>query len=132
MGILYRQAGPDDLDEWLNCCEDAFSAKGTPRSYFKDHWDLDPFKNINGVFIAVDEAPYDMIDNIVRPCLRLKEEIDSSTTEVLSSTLRVVGSVRVFHREIYYNGEILPMGGIGRKRHHTNLITQETLYPLAL
>jgi predicted acetyltransferase len=75
----YRTLRIEELDDWFNLVEFVFRV---PREYFEAHYYNDPWKDINSIFVAVDDG-------------------------------KLIGTVRVFKREIYYNNQILKMGGIG-------------------
>jgi len=83
--IECRALREHEVEAWLDLCAEAFKAKGTPRAYFQAHWERDPCRQLDGVFVAVA--------NDVSP--------------------RLVASVRVFHREIFLDLRPTKVGGIG-------------------
>uniref|UniRef100_A0A6B2LAW5 N-acetyltransferase domain-containing protein n=1 Tax=Arcella intermedia TaxID=1963864 RepID=A0A6B2LAW5_9EUKA len=76
----------DELESWFDFVGLVFS-KAQNRSYFVRHWQADPHRNINGIFV----------------CTRNSE---------------IVGTLRVFHREVYIAGKNRKMGGLGEVSTH--------------
>ncbi len=83
--ITYRKLKETELEQWFIHCMQVFSKKDYDEgflAYFKRHWHNDPWKDLQGIFVAVDGT-------------------------------KIVSTIRVFHREIYFNGKVIKMGGIG-------------------
>lgn len=75
----FRALYPDELEAWLDHVSHVFSAG---RQYFSNHWHNDPWKDLEGIRIALDEG-------------------------------KIVSTVRVFIRKMYFQGEPITVGGIG-------------------
>ena len=75
----FRALNPDELESWLDHVSIVFSAG---REYFFNHWHNDPWKDFEGIRIALDDG-------------------------------KIVSTVRVFIRKIYFHGEPITVGGIG-------------------
>eukprot|EP01137_Pigoraptor_chileana_P030440 Opistho-2@1424 len=58
---LLREA---ELEAWYDHLEDAFAEKGTPRVYFKRHWDNDPHRTAEGICVAVDCSPGAIVSTV--------------------------------------------------------------------
>ena len=80
--VHFRTLREEEIDKWLDfLVNDIFI--GEPRSYFSNQWVCDPQRDIEGIFVAVDEE-----DNFL-------------------------STIRVFPRELYIAGERIFAGGIG-------------------
>jgi len=75
----FRSLFPEELEAWLDHVTHVFSAS---RQYFSNHWHNDPWKDVEGIRVAVDDG-------------------------------KIVSTVRVFIRKMYFHGEPIPVGGIG-------------------
>ncbi|MDE0085933.1 MAG: GNAT family N-acetyltransferase [Candidatus Poribacteria bacterium] len=75
----FRALYPDELEAWLDHVTHVFSAS---RQYFSNHWHNDPWKDVEGIRVAVDDG-------------------------------KIVSTVRVFIRKMYFHGESISVGGIG-------------------
>ncbi len=75
----FRALFPDELEAWLDHVTHVFSAS---RQYFSNHWHNDPWKDVEGIRVAVDDG-------------------------------KIVSTVRVFIRQMYFHGEPISVGGIG-------------------
>ncbi len=75
----FRSLYPDELEAWLDHVTHVFSAG---RQYFSNHWHNDPWKDFEGIRIALDDG-------------------------------KIVSTVRVFIRKMYFHGELVTVGGIG-------------------
>ncbi len=75
----FRALYPEELEAWLDHVTHVFSAS---RQYFSNHWHNDPWKDVEGIRVAVDDG-------------------------------KIVGTVRVFIRKMFFHGEPVPVGGIG-------------------
>lgn len=75
----FRSLYPEELEAWLDHVTHVFSAS---RQYFSNHWHNDPWKDAEGIRIAVDDG-------------------------------KIVSTVRVFIRKMYFHGEPISVGGIG-------------------
>ena len=75
----FRALYPDELEAWLDHVSHVFSAG---RQYFSNHWHNDPWKDFEGIRIALDDG-------------------------------KIVSTVRVFIRKMYFQGEPITVGGIG-------------------
>ncbi|KAL6058081.1 putative acetyltransferase [Balamuthia mandrillaris] len=82
----FRSLGEEELEVWFDHL--AFVFTQTPRNYFVSHWYNDPWRTVDGIFVAVDKNAR---DNKV----------------VIAST------VRVYCRKVYVRGTTFSMGGIG-------------------
>eukprot|EP00455_Lapot_gusevi_P049827 TRINITY_DN7132_c0_g7_i1.p1 TRINITY_DN7132_c0_g7~~TRINITY_DN7132_c0_g7_i1.p1 ORF type:complete len:342 (-),score=18.00 TRINITY_DN7132_c0_g7_i1:160-1185(-) len=82
--VDFRSINADEVDQWLDLVADSFRAKGTPREYFKAHFDNDPHpESLQHIFVSVNENG------------------------------EFVSAIRVFVREIYIQGQIVKTGCIG-------------------
>lgn len=80
--ITFRSLYEHELDAWFRfISEDIFP--NVPDHYFQNQWYPDPWKDLEGIFVAVDEDD------------------------------AIVGTIRVFLREIYIVGKKVKAGGIG-------------------
>jgi predicted N-acetyltransferase YhbS len=54
--IEYRSLRPEELDAWACHCEAVFKGEGHPvdKAYFLGHFHNDPWRDVNGIFVAVD------------------------------------------------------------------------------
>ncbi|MDE0484626.1 MAG: GNAT family N-acetyltransferase [Candidatus Poribacteria bacterium] len=75
----FRALYPEELEAWLDHVTHVFSAS---RQYFSNHWHNDPWKDVEGIRVAVDDG-------------------------------KIVSTVRVFIRKMYFHGEPISVGGIG-------------------
>lgn len=75
----YRALKPDEFEAWLDHVTHVFSGG---RQYFSNHWYNDPWKDFEGIRVAVDAG-------------------------------KIVSTVRVFIRKMYFRGEQITVGGIG-------------------
>lgn len=75
----FRSLHPEEFDAWLDHVAHVFSAG---RQYFANHWHNDPWKDFEGIRIAVDDG-------------------------------KIVSTVRVFIRKMYFHGQPISVGGIG-------------------
>ncbi|MDE0313543.1 MAG: GNAT family N-acetyltransferase [Candidatus Poribacteria bacterium] len=75
----FRSLYPEELEAWLDHVTHVFSAS---RQYFSNHWHNDPWKDVEGIRVAVDDG-------------------------------KIVSTVRVFIRKMYFHGEPISVGGIG-------------------
>lgn len=75
----FRALYPDELEIWLDHVSHVFAAG---REYFANHWRNDPWKDFDGIRIALDDG-------------------------------KIVSTVRVFIRKMYFQGEPITVGGIG-------------------
>ncbi len=75
----FRELYPDELEAWLDHVTHVFSAS---RQYFSNHWYNDPWRDVEGIRVAVDDG-------------------------------KIVSTVRVFIRKMYFHGEPITVGGIG-------------------
>ncbi len=75
----FRSLYPEELEAWLDHVTHVFSAS---RQYFSNHWYNDPWKDVEGIRVAVDDG-------------------------------KIVSTVRVFIRKMYFHGEPISVGGIG-------------------
>ena len=75
----FRSLYPDELEAWLDHVTHVFSAS---RQYFSNHWHNDPWKDVQGIRVAVDDG-------------------------------KIVSTVRVFIRKMFFHGEPISVGGIG-------------------
>lgn len=75
----FRALNPDEFEAWLDHVTHVFSAG---RGYFSNHWHNDPWKDFEGICVAVDEG-------------------------------KIVSTVRVFIRKMFFHGEQISVGGIG-------------------
>jgi predicted N-acetyltransferase YhbS len=75
----FRSLYPDELEAWLDHVTHVFSAS---RQYFSNHWHNDPWKDVEGIRVAVDDG-------------------------------KIVSTVRVFIRQMYFHSEPISVGGIG-------------------
>eukprot|EP01117_Protostelium_nocturnum_P017799 TRINITY_DN730_c0_g1_i1.p1 TRINITY_DN730_c0_g1~~TRINITY_DN730_c0_g1_i1.p1 ORF type:complete len:346 (-),score=104.26 TRINITY_DN730_c0_g1_i1:269-1306(-) len=80
----FRSLKESELEGWFDHVATVFAQ--TPRSYFVDHFQNDPNRNLNCIFVAIDEA--------VNPPV-------------------IAATVRVFDRNIYLGGKVVKTGGIG-------------------
>lgn len=78
--VEFRHLREEELESWFDHCAEVFT--GTPREYFVSHWNNDPWRDLNSIFIAVHDD-------------------------------KILSTVRIFHREVFINGEKIKMGGIG-------------------
>ncbi|KAL9643046.1 hypothetical protein ABK040_003847 [Willaertia magna] len=90
----------EKLSEWFDFLYEVFKEKGTSKQYFINHHENDP--NPNSIFIAgIDINNDDKIDN------------------QHNSEINIIGTVKVFHRNIFVNNKekniitIVMCGGIG-------------------
>lgn len=83
--IEYRSLREEELEKWADHCVLSFN-KGVYdedyRQHFLRHWYNDPWKDINGILVAVDDD-------------------------------KIVSTVRVFYRDVFYKGRTIKLGGIG-------------------
>lgn len=77
--MIFSSLSMIQINEWYELCAKAFQEE---KEYFKRHVEMDPFFDVNGIFVAIDNN-------------------------------KIVGSVRVFRRKIYFNQDFLTLGGIG-------------------
>lgn len=75
----FRALYPEELEAWLDHVTHVFSAS---RQYFSNHWHNDPWKDVQGIRVAVDDG-------------------------------KIVSTVRVFIRKMFFHGEPISVGGIG-------------------
>lgn len=75
----FRALYPDEFEAWLDHVTHVFSAG---RQYFSNHWYNDPWKDVAGIRVAVDDG-------------------------------KIVSTVRVFIRKMFFHGEPISVGGIG-------------------
>lgn len=88
---VFRALHEKEIEKWMDFANEIFVYE--PREYFINQWYHDPYRDVDGIFVAVDE--------------------DGS----------FVSSVRVFLREIYIDGVSVRTGGIGNvgtKKTHRN------------
>lgn len=78
--IEIRSLKSNELESWFDHCSSVFEK--VPRQYFVNHWLNDPWRDIDSIFVAVE-------DN------------------------KILSTVRVFNREIYFDGKKIKAGGIG-------------------
>lgn len=69
----FRTLRLDELDKWFDHLAVVFDT--TPRTYFVNHWESDPFRKIEGIQVAIDQ-----------------------------STGKIASTLRVFQREIFLHG----------------------------
>lgn len=50
--VEIRSLKSDELEKWFDHCSNVFVQ--TPRQYFVNHWNNDPWKNLNTIFVAVE------------------------------------------------------------------------------
>lgn len=80
--ITFRNLYPKELEKWFDfLVEEIF--KSESKKFFSNQWYNDPYKDINGIFVAVDDDG------------------------------NFLSTLRVFVREIYINGMKISCGGIG-------------------
>ena len=85
--VITSLTDPSQLDpEWFDHLGLVFTS--TPRSYFVNHWDSDPFRKIEGNKFDLDSITESKGIFVAR----------EKDTNKLAST------VRVFWRKMYYNG----------------------------
>ena len=75
----FRALYPEELEAWLDHVTHVFSGG---RQYFSNHWYNDPWRDVEGIRVAVDDG-------------------------------KIVSTVRVFIRQMYFHGEPVSVGGIG-------------------
>ena len=75
----FRSLYTEELEAWLDHVTHVFSAS---RQYFSNHWHNDPWKDVEGIRVAVDDG-------------------------------KIVSTVRVFIRKMFFHGEPISVGGIG-------------------
>ncbi len=75
----FRSLYPEELEAWLDHVTHVFLAS---RQYFSNHWHNDPWKDVEGIRVAVDDG-------------------------------KIVSTVRVFIRKMFFHGEPISVGGIG-------------------
>lgn len=80
--ITFRSLYDNELEKWFDFLVDNIFTNDT-RELFSNQWNCDPYKDINGIFVAVDKEG-----------------------EFLST-------LRVFIRDIYINGTLVSCAGIG-------------------
>ena len=82
----FRSLKLDELDQWYNFCASSFSHKPNPPSslYFRQHYECDPYADVQFIYVAVQY-----------------------------STNSIVGSVRLFPREIYVDCRKVHAVGLG-------------------
>ncbi len=80
----FRSLYPEELEAWLDHVTHVFSAS---RQYFSNHWHNDPWRDVQGIRVAVDDG-------------------------------KIVSTVRVFIRKMYFHGEPISVGGIGEVSTH--------------
>jgi len=51
--IEYRSLKEEELESWFDHCAEVFES--APREYFVRHWINDPFRDLNSIFVAVEE-----------------------------------------------------------------------------
>jgi predicted N-acetyltransferase YhbS len=76
----FRRLKLNELEIWFDYCSNVF--KNMPREYFANHWYNDPWRDINSIFVVVEND-------------------------------QILSSLRIFHRELYFHGKKIKMGGIG-------------------
>ena len=82
----YRILGEDQIEQWLCLLVEAFSAKPIPPnvSYFRSHYDNDPYRDASLIFVAIE-----------------------------NQTGKMVSSVRIFCREILCESSVFKIAGVG-------------------
>ncbi len=82
----FRSLKLDELDQWYHFCATSFSHKPNPPSplYFRQHYECDPYADVQLIYVAVQY-----------------------------STNSIVGSVRLFPREIYVDCRKVHAVGLG-------------------
>ncbi|ORY01786.1 acyl-CoA N-acyltransferase [Basidiobolus meristosporus CBS 931.73] len=83
---IFRTLKEEELPLFFDHLAVVFQPKGTPRQYFVDHWNNDPYRDINGIKVALLKDPYGE---------------------------KIVSTVRVFRRSVILDGTTIDMGGIG-------------------
>ena len=83
----FRALHPEELEAWLDHVTHVFSAS---RQYFSNHWHNDPWKDVEGIRVAVDDGK---IVSTVRVFIR-KMFSDTPTTEVVG--VSATGCQRVY------------------------------------
>ncbi len=77
--MIFRALYPEEFEPWLDHVSHVFPGS---RQYFFNHWHNDPWLDLEGVRVAVDDG-------------------------------KIVSTVRVFLRKMYFHGEKVSFGGIG-------------------
>jgi len=83
--IEFRTLKLEEIEQWFDHCMYAFNGDSYSesfRNYFKNHWFNDPWRDIESIFIAVEDG-------------------------------KILSTVRIFHRKMYLQGQMISMGGIG-------------------
>lgn len=75
----FRSLQSEEIDAWFDHVASVFTIG---RQYFMNHWYNDPWQDLEGIRVAVDDG-------------------------------KIVSTVRVFVRQMYLHGELVPAGGIG-------------------
>ena len=77
------QLAEAELDNWLVHTTECFAWKGTPRSHFENHFLLDPEKSCEDILVIKDAES------------------------------KILSSLRIFSRQIFVDGKVVHVGGIG-------------------
>ncbi len=52
--VEVRSLREEELERWFDHCAEVF--KGESREYFVRHWNNDPWRNLNSIFVAVEDG----------------------------------------------------------------------------
>jgi len=102
--IVFRNLYPNELEKWFDfLVEEIF--KSESKKFFSNHWYNDPYKDINGIFVAVDADG------------------------------NFLSTLRVLVRDIYINGMKISCGGIscvGTKEEYRGQKLSTTLVQMSI
>ena len=64
-----RRLKLSELPRWFDFLADVFAVNHVPREYFVRHWDNDPYKEVDAIFVAVPTTKNDNQEQGVCVCV---------------------------------------------------------------